>query len=150
MPRKAATLKSEIEKLLRKERLAVIATQGSPYPYTTLVGFSFTKDLKCLFFATMRGTRKYRNILNNPHVSVLIDTRKNDIDDFKDAVALTILGRAAELEKADKKKYLTLYLKRFPHLKSFMEDPETALVEIQVDRYIFVRRFQEVKELSLT
>jgi len=149
MLKKRPSLRSDIEKLLRKERLGVIATRGEPYPYATLVGFSFTKDLKHLFFATMRSTRKYRNILNNQHVSVLIDTRKNDIDDFKDALALTILGRAAELEKADKKKYLTLYLKRFPHLKCFIEDPETALVEIQVDRYIFVRRFQEVKELSL-
>ena len=149
MNKKKANLKNDILKLLKKEKLAVLATKGVPYPYTTLVGFSFTKDLNLVLFATMRGTRKYSNIVSNPHVSLLIDTRKNYIDDFEDAVALTILGKAAEIKRSDKNRHMKMYLKRFPHLKNFMDDPETALVGIRVNKYIFVRRFQEVKELSI-
>lgn len=143
------SLRSEIHGLLQKEKLGVIATEGRPYPYATLVGFAFTKDLRFVSFATMRDTRKYRNIMKNPHVSVLIDTRKDNIDDFKDAVALTILGKAAEIKRSDKNRHMRKYLKRFPHLKNFMDDPGTALVGIRVNKYIFVRRFQEVKELSI-
>ena len=113
------SLRSEIHGLLQKEKLGVIATEGRPYPYATLVGFAFTKDLRFVSFATMRDTRKYRNIMKNPHVSVLIDTRKDNIDDFKDAVALTILGKAAEVKRSDKNRHMRKYLKRFPHLKNF-------------------------------
>lgn len=149
MPKRAEGLRTDIERLLREERLGVLATQGERYPYATLVGFSFSRDLKFVSFATLRETRKYRNIEADPQVSILIDTRKNYIDDFKSAVAMTILGSASELRGETKRRHARLFLKRFPNLKDFIEDPDTALVGIRVVKYILVSRFQEVKELPI-
>ena len=144
-----ANLKESIRKLLESQKLAVLATNGKVYPYNTLVGYAFTNDLRFILFATMRHTRKYENIKNNPHVSLLIDSRKNYIGDFKNAVALTVICKAVAAHKFLKNKYKRLYLKRFPHLEGFISDPDTSIVLLKVDRYIFVQRFQEVLELEM-
>ena len=82
----------------------MLATQGDTYPYNTLVGYAFTKDLRFLLFATMRHTRKYGNIVKHPRVSMLIDSRKNYVSDFKDAIALTVVGKAVKVKKSLKTK----------------------------------------------
>ena len=142
-------LKESIRKLFKSQKLAVLATKGKVYPYNTLVGYAVTNDLRFILFATMRHTRKYENINKNPHVSMLIDSRKNYIGDFKNAVALTVTCKAVNIKKSLKKKYEKMYLKRFPHLDGFISDPDTSIIALKVDRYIFVQRFQEVLELEI-
>jgi len=129
--------------------LAVLATKGKIYPYNTLVGYAFTKDLKFILFATMRHTRKYQNLKRDPYVSLLIDSRENHIGDFKNAVALTVTCKAVKEKKVSERKYKALYLKRFPHLDGFVSDPDTSIIALKVDRYIFVQKFQEVLELEM-
>ncbi|MBU0682953.1 MAG: pyridoxamine 5'-phosphate oxidase family protein [Candidatus Omnitrophota bacterium] len=142
-------LKNKVKELLIKQKLGVLATHGETYPYNTLICYAFTKDLRFILFATMRHTRKYRNIVSHSSVSMLIDNRTNYAGDFKHAVALTITGKTVKAKKSLKTKYRRLYLKRFPHLKGFINDPDTSIVTVKVDRYIFVQRFQEVSELKI-
>lgn len=143
-------LRDTIKGLLAKQRLTVLATQGDIYPYNTLVGYAFTKDLKVIIFSTMKDTRKYRNLVSNPFVSLLVDSRRNDIGDFKDALALTVIGKAKKVRASLKAKYRRLYLEKFPYLKEFIRDPDNRLIALQVERYILVRRFQEVLELQIS
>ena len=133
-----ASLKNKVKELLTKQKLGVLATQGDIYPYNTLVGYAFTNDLRFILFATMRHTRKYRNILKHPNVSILIDNRTNHAGDFKNAVALTVAGKTVRVKKSLKTKYRRLFLKRFPRLKRFIHDPDTSIIPLRVDKYIFV------------
>ena len=144
-----ANLRNKVKKLLAKQKLGVLGTRGNTYPYNTLVGYAFTKDLKFILFATLRHTRKYRNISQYPNFSMLIDNRTNYVSDFKNAVALTVLGKSVKVKKSLKTKYRRLYLKRFPHLKDFIDDPDTSIIALKVDRYIFVQRFREILELEI-
>jgi nitroimidazol reductase NimA-like FMN-containing flavoprotein (pyridoxamine 5'-phosphate oxidase superfamily) len=53
--------KPEIEKLenlLQSQRFAVIATQDEREPYTNLVAFIHSKDLKQIIFATSKKHKK--------------------------------------------------------------------------------------------
>ena len=142
-------LEKRIKNLLSSQKLAVLATKGRIYPYNTLVGYAFTDDLKFILFATMKHTRKHENIKNNPHASLLIDNRKNYMGDFKNAVALTVTCKAVTVHRSLKNKYKRLYLKRFPLLEDFISDSDTSIVALKVNRYTFVRRFQEVSELDM-
>ena len=139
-------LKNKIKELLDQQKFGVLATQGEKYPYNTLVAYAFSEDLRYIFFATMKHTRKYNNIMKHHHVSMLIDSRTNDIADFKDAVALTIMGKMANNTSLE---YRGLYLNRFPNLKGFIEDPNTTIITLKIDKYIYVQRFQEVLELDI-
>ena len=139
-------LKKSIKKILQKQKLAVLATRGDLYPYTTLVAYAYSDDIRFIFFATMKHTRKYNHIVNHPYASLLIDSRSNSSKDFKDAVAITIMGHTLSQENAS---YRIHYLQRFPYLKDFMADPQTELIIIKVTRYIYVQQFQEVLELKM-
>jgi len=139
-------LRQKIADLLCKEKLAVLASWDGKQPYNTLVAYIFTEDLKSIFFATREDTKKYQNIVKYPYVSLLIDNRTNDKKDFKDAVALTVSAKAKPIEK---QAYVNLYLNRFPDLKEFLEDPQTVLVLLETQQYIYVHRFQEVIDLRM-
>jgi nitroimidazol reductase NimA-like FMN-containing flavoprotein (pyridoxamine 5'-phosphate oxidase superfamily) len=149
MNKDTSRIRNDIRNLLRAQTLAVLATVGRRSPYCTLVGFAFTADLRTLVFATMRDTRKFRNIETDGAVSLLIDSRTNTAGDFTNAAALTVLGTAVEVTGRKRGPYRRLYLKRHQHLNDFIDSPNTALVAVAVHRYIIVQRFQEVRELEM-
>jgi len=138
-----------IQSLFQSQYLGVLATRGKEYPYCSLVGFAGTDDLRRIIFATLRNTRKYANIKTYPMISILIDSRSNRVEDFEDAIALTILGNAHEAEGEERERLSVLYLARHPHLREFLQDPDCALMALDVERYIVVTRFQQVEEMDI-
>lgn len=136
----------QIEALLRSQHFGVLGTQGVAYPYCTLVGFAASPDLKEVLFATARDTAKYENVRKSPNVSLLIDSQTNRSSDIKDAQALTVLGAAYEVERAQHEEYVALYLKKLPYLEEFVRSSNSALIRIVVAKYIFVTHFENVYE----
>ena len=139
----------QIRCLLQAQNCGVLATHGSEYPYATLVGYATSDDCKELIFTTTRDTRKYKNIKKTSNVSLLIDSRLNQVNDFRDAKALTVLGRAQELYGTLKNDYLTLYLNKHPYLKEFATSPNCSLIKVTVVKYILVDHFQNVLEYTV-
>lgn len=141
--------KKILKDVLSSQNLGVLATSDEEYPYTSLVGFAASEDMRNLVFATMKYTRKYANIERDPKVSILINTSTNSADDFKDAAAVTVLGTAEQTKEGERDKLSTLYLRKFPHLQDFILNPECVLVSVRVKRFIIVTRFQDVKEIVI-
>jgi len=137
-----------IQALLSSQHFAVLATQGDEYPYCTLVGYVAGADARELFFATIRATRKYKNLQKNPNVSLMIDSQKNNVNDFEQAQALTVLGRAQEVKEAPRSEAMTAFLKRHPYLHDFVTSADCALIRVHVTKYVLVRNFQNVLEYS--
>jgi nitroimidazol reductase NimA-like FMN-containing flavoprotein (pyridoxamine 5'-phosphate oxidase superfamily) len=137
-----------IQNLLHSQRLAVLSTQMSGRPYSNLVAFAATADLKDILIATTRATRKYANVTEEPRVSLLIDDRSNEETDFGETSAVTVLGTAAEVQGQKREQYLPIYLKKHPYLSEFVNAPTCALIRVKVERFIMVTRFQEVREIS--
>lgn len=141
-------LLAQIRDLFASQRLGVLATSQQGQPYTSLVAFAFSEDLRQLYFATTRATRKFANLQSDPRVSLLIDSRSNRSDDFREAVAVTALGSAREVTGQERQKLMDAYLVRHPSLEEFLRTPTCALLRIKVRRYALVSRFQNVVELS--
>ncbi|MFP4307837.1 MAG: pyridoxamine 5'-phosphate oxidase family protein [Desulfococcaceae bacterium] len=140
---------STLRALFAGQRLAVLATDDGDSPYTSLVAFFAADDLGRLLFATARSTRKYTNIAGNSNVSLLVDNRANAPADFRDAIAVTALGRAAEVSERERERLLPGYLAKHPHLAEFVGAPSCALMRVSVLRYLIVSRFQDVTELRM-
>ncbi|HWR63595.1 MAG TPA: pyridoxamine 5'-phosphate oxidase family protein, partial [Candidatus Thermoplasmatota archaeon] len=119
--------KKQLHELFIKQRFAVIATQASNEPYTSLVAFSSTEDLSYLIFATLRQTRKYENIRKNAKISMLIDNRENLSSDIKNAIAVTVVGNATEIID-NRQHFMDIHLEKHPYLKEFLQDANCALV----------------------
>jgi len=142
-------IESQIRSVLDQQQLAVLSTQRNGQPYSSLMAFAFTSDLHNFFVATGKATRKHQNIIEDARVSLLVDNRSNRAEDFHEAVALTILGRAEEIEVGDNKNDSARYLMRHPYLDKFLHSPSTSFFKISVSHYILVSQFQNVLEYTI-
>jgi nitroimidazol reductase NimA-like FMN-containing flavoprotein (pyridoxamine 5'-phosphate oxidase superfamily) len=141
------SVRTQVQELLEKEPLAVLATKGSEGPHTSLVAFAMAGDMGRLLFATNKATKKFENLSTDCHVALLIDDRTNQVSDFMDAIALTAHGVSRELEGDERDDMAGPFLAKHPHLVDFVSSPTTALVMVEVSKYDVARRFQWVMEL---
>jgi nitroimidazol reductase NimA-like FMN-containing flavoprotein (pyridoxamine 5'-phosphate oxidase superfamily) len=142
-------LREKISSVFASQALAVLATQKDSRPYANLVAFAATEDLRILMFSTSRSTRKFSHILDSPQVALLIDNRTNSLRDFRDAVAITALGKATLVVGPEKEHLSSVYLAKHPHLTDFISFPNQALLKVEVSKYILVSHFQRVLELNI-
>jgi len=137
-----------LKEVVDTQYFAVLNTVGEGQPYSNLVAFAVTEDLKSLVFITERNTRKYRNIKANNSVSLLIDNRTNQPSDITQAVAITVIGRA--IEESNKKGNLrAIFLKRHPQLQQFVDNPNSALILVTVSEYI-IAGFEKTQRLDMS
>jgi hypothetical protein len=129
-----------VRNLLESQKLAVLSTQNHGQPYCNLIAIAATDDLKYLLFA---------NLMADSRVAVLVDSRQNEVADFTEAAALTALGKAWEVQGAERQQFLTVFLGKHPYLEGFVTSPTCALLRIKVEKYIVVTRFQEVREIQM-
>ena len=138
-----------IRELFESQKFAVLGTQKEGQPYANLIAFAASDDLKSLYFATARATRKYANIEADARVTVLMDNRSNQDSDFSQAAAVTATGTAKEVADSQLEEVLAIYLAKHPMLEEFVRSPSCALLRVEVKTYYLVRRFQNVMELHV-
>lgn len=139
-----------LRELCTGQPLAVLATDAGSGPYTSLVAVAISSDLHQLYFATLRATRKWANLTDNHHVSLLIDNRSNQVTDFSRAAAATVIGTAEELSGTELETGLAIFLNRHPHLTEFTSSPNCALLRVQIASIYLVTRFQNVMEFHFS
>jgi heme iron utilization protein len=124
---------------------AVLATTADGQPYTSLVAYALTPDIQGVVFITPKATRKYRNILKNSHVSLLIDTRTNTPKDYMKAESVTILGNARPIRRGKTRTtFAEIFLKKHPKLEEIIHSRETAVIFIKITKCIHVAKFQSI------
>jgi len=141
-------LMESLKSLMREQKLAVLASFHDDEPYTNLVGFVASDDLKYIFFVTPVATRKYSYLTTFRKASMMIDNRSNDESDFRDAMAVNAAGNVMEVEKTDDHK--ALYLRKHPYLQDFLLSTSSALMRMKVRSYIVASRFHNVVTIDMT
>ncbi|MBN1570893.1 MAG: pyridoxamine 5'-phosphate oxidase family protein [Acidobacteria bacterium] len=142
-------IKDDLMKLFRAQPLAVLSTQQEGQPYASLVAFASSDDLTRLYFATIRSTRKFANIMKDSRVAMLIDNRSNNPADFQQATTVTATGRTVEVAPGERSGVLELYLAKHPDLKNFVNSPTCVLCEVGVGVYFVCSNFQNVVEVHI-
>jgi nitroimidazol reductase NimA-like FMN-containing flavoprotein (pyridoxamine 5'-phosphate oxidase superfamily) len=142
-------IKNDLKKLMRSQPLAVLSTQQDGQPYASLVAVASSEDLTRLYFATIRSTRKFANIMKDSRVAMLIDNRSNNPSDFQQATSVTVTGSTAEVAPEKRNDVLELYLARHPYLEDFVQSPTCALCEVRVRTYFICTNFQNVVEVHV-
>lgn len=138
----------DLNHLLFGQSLGVLATYLDPHPYPSLVGFAVSDDLSEIYFTTPRSTRKYDNLRAHPKTALLIDSRTHHPDDFFKAAAVSVIGAAGECSPETGDQAKRVFLARHPQLTEFVNAETSAMMCLRVEKYILVRRFQDVAEWS--
>ena len=142
-------IRQRIGELFESQSLGVLATQRLGQPYSSLIAFYASGDLRKLYFATPKTTRKFKNLEVDARVSILVNSSSNREADFHEAIAVTLVGEAVELTDSDARPIVNQYLNKHPYLEDFVRSPTTAMVEVSARSYYLVHNFQNVVELHL-
>jgi len=140
---------AQIHALLERQALAVLATRMRGRPYASLLAFAVTPDRRAILFVTRRATTKYRNIVGEPRVALLIDDRVDVGGEIGAVTAVTLLGTAAEVDAKSRPALLEHLLQRHPQIARFARAPATALFRVALRSALLVTRFQQVQRIDL-
>lgn len=138
-----------LRNLLDSQLLGVLGTQHEGEPYTSLVGFAATPDLKQILFATGRSTRKLANLAQDARASMLVDNRTNRRADFTDASAATAVGMVEEIGEDERSEPERIFVTKHPQLETFVGSPSCTFLRLRVSVYMVVTQFQHVIELHI-
>ena len=139
----------KLTRLFDSQLIAVLGTSSDDDPYTCLVGFKFTSDLRNVIFATMRNRLKYRQISSNPRVSLIIDDRKNSPSDFNHATSATIAGTAIDTEEPERAMLADMLIEKHPFLSDFVKDSNCAIMKVMVEKMYIVGDFEKVQRINM-
>lgn len=123
---------------LKHEIHAVISTttpEGNPE--SALIGYGQTDDLE-IIFGTDRRARKYKNIINNRNVSVVIGG-------WSDYITVQYEGEAEELVAPEVDIYKKMYHEKVPSAEKYANNPTQAYFKI-LPKWIRYSDFSEDKE----
>lgn len=116
----------KIETLVQTQGHCVLATCGSEgglfAPHASLMGFCAAPDCAEFWLATLPGTRKYRNLAENPLASLLLDDRDSaSAGEGQPGLALTVQVRRADFQNpACEAKARRALLEKRPEAASFL------------------------------
>ena len=140
----SSEVRGRIEKVLESQKIAVLGTSMDDEPYSCLVGYAITDDFRNVIFATMRARLKYRNIVANPRVTLIVDNRDEMRSDFNETTSITMIGTAEDVMGEDRGHYVDLLLKRHPVLSEFVDSPDCAIIKVSLDKMYIVSEFESV------
>jgi nitroimidazol reductase NimA-like FMN-containing flavoprotein (pyridoxamine 5'-phosphate oxidase superfamily) len=144
----------EFMKTLAKEKdLCVLATVSGKNPHCSLMAYTTDEDCSEVYMATHRSTRKFKNLTENPSVSLLIDTREEHKGSHRpEAKALTVSGAFQRLTDHQKKAWVKArLLSRHPHLRVFLDHPDAEVICIKIHSFLLLdgltdAHFEEIPE----
>lgn len=127
-----------IKALVKGKDICVLATVSeNGAPHCSLMAYIADEECTEIYMVTRSSTAKYKNLLNNSAVSLLIDSR--EITPREKAQALTASGVFQPIEDSRKRgRVHAELLTRHPHLKAFIQHPDTVLVGVKVESYLLL------------
>jgi nitroimidazol reductase NimA-like FMN-containing flavoprotein (pyridoxamine 5'-phosphate oxidase superfamily) len=127
-------MREEIEKIIKRNNICVLATVADGKPHCSLMSYVTDDDCREFYMITLPATKKYRNLEGNSAVSLLIDTREDDPNrSRRDIRALTVSGVFRSIDdKGEEAAVLQKLLQRHPHLKEFAESGEAKVFAVRV------------------
>ena len=138
-------LATEISGLLGQQAQCVLATMDETCPCQHLMAYAFSEDLFTIYLATYMDTRKFRNMLSNPKVSMIWDNCKGSIQDHVDGYSLTATGMADLLEGETQEKARMLILFRNSTLNNLLSHANCRLFSVSLEEYTLTRGYDYVR-----
>jgi nitroimidazol reductase NimA-like FMN-containing flavoprotein (pyridoxamine 5'-phosphate oxidase superfamily) len=124
-------MRQDIEDLIRANDICVLATVSGRDPHCSLMSYVTDPDCREIYMVTQRSTKKYRNLKENPSVSLLIDSRTEDGKGRTKALTVTgsVQGAGDEDRAAAIRERL---LARHPHLQAFIADRDAEILVVKI------------------
>lgn len=125
----------QIKAIVKQQRTCVLATIAGNKPYCSLMAYATDNKCEQIYMVTHKNTRKYDNLMKNPAVSLMVDTREAK----PQGQALTVEGSFYRIDNKNKQKQVrSRLLQIHPHLKEFLDHPEAELIGIKIHSFLLL------------
>ena len=132
-----------MKRLVGERNTCVLATVSEGKPHCSLMAYVSDADCREIYMVTHRETKKYRNLVNNPLVSLLIDTREGT-SGAAETIALTVDGLCSPImEEVRRTSVTAMLLDRHPHLKVFLDQSHAALLSVEITSFLLLNGLTE-------
>jgi len=146
MAQESSEIQDTIRRVLERNRFAVLATQRNGQPHASFIAFTPLEGLRFIAFATYRNTLKYKSILEDQRVAILIEDREGDATRRSDQrLVLTALGEAIKTPAEDRQAHIMTHLARHPNLEEFLISPYCELVRVGIHAYQVVSGIDDIR-----
>ena len=131
---------AKMKSLVRNHDTCVLATASKGRPHCSLMAYAADDACGEIYMVTPRTTSKYRNLMDNPHVSLLIDTREEYPGKRRpEAQALTVEGEFRPIQ--DKEKQLSAKARltaTHPYLTDFVNHEDAEVFSVKVVSFLLL------------
>jgi len=139
-----------IQKMLEENHLCVLATCSNNSPNSSLMHYIYDGISMNIFMITLAGSLKYNNIIANPQVSLLIDTRMDLSQPGIPVMALTVYGKAGFVQDPQRHRELVGQLvDRFGTLAKLAGDSRCLVIQVQMERMLLLDGVSDKRTINL-
>jgi general stress protein 26 len=129
---------------MSENNLCVLSTCSDDIPDASLMLYMCDSPCAKIYMLTLKETNKYRNIVNNKRVSLLIDTRDTVPDKTSQIEALTIVGEAMIVRDMVFAQTLIEQMKKKHHSLSNLASGESvSVIEVTVQTILFLENVDD-------
>lgn len=133
---------AQMKSLAREKNMCVLATDAGGKPYCSLMAYVTDEACREIYMVTHKQTKKYQNLVKNPAVSLLIDSRENA--PRRRVSALTVEGSFHHIkEKAKNARVKEMLLKAHPHLSDFLSHEDAVILCIKIGSFLLLNGIDE-------
>jgi nitroimidazol reductase NimA-like FMN-containing flavoprotein (pyridoxamine 5'-phosphate oxidase superfamily) len=127
----------KMKDIIKGNDLCVLATASEGTPHCSLMSYISDEEGQEIYLISHKQTKKYANLMENPTVSLLIDTREEEKSPRRINIkALTVSGEFQPIKTPGKRELIhEKFLDRHPHLAYFLNDPGAEIFSIKIKSF---------------
>jgi nitroimidazol reductase NimA-like FMN-containing flavoprotein (pyridoxamine 5'-phosphate oxidase superfamily) len=144
-------MRDRAKAFLKEKDMCVLATTREGRPHCSLMAYIADEEAEWIYMVTHRATTKYKNLLSNEQVSLLVDNRCEGLPSERGKIqALTVHGTFNLVEDEEKRtKILEQFLTKHPHMKQFVDHPEAAIISVRAQSFLFLDGISDAHHIAV-
>jgi nitroimidazol reductase NimA-like FMN-containing flavoprotein (pyridoxamine 5'-phosphate oxidase superfamily) len=129
-----------MQEMLHSQDMCVLATVGGCRPHCSLMAYVCDDAARHIYMATYRDSVKFRNLLQNPAVSLLVDTRETHGKSRRaDTKALTASGLYEPLTNpVEMDAVKARLLAAHPQLKVVLQSEAAEVIAVRLTSFLLL------------
>ena len=128
-----------VKEMLKENTLCVLCTANDNLPYCSLMTYILSDDLKTMYMVTTRDSRKYKNLLANSAVSLLVDNRQRlDFPCEEQVASVTFSGVHKHLGSLEIEHLRTCLTESHMELQEILNHPDCVIFGITLKSFLLL------------
>lgn len=129
----------KVKGILQENSLCVLCTAGGSHPHCSLMTYVLGDDLRMLYMVSVQKSRKYRNMLENSNVSVVVDNRQRLSFPSEDRIiSVTFEGIYQHLEQEERESACAHLVDAHVELNEILKSPDCVIFGIRLKSFLLL------------